>query len=80
LELHGIGKKIIHIIDLSLKMEDLKEDKSIFIKINEIEYNSYYLSKAFQILGDQIKGFQHKMLKLLYIKNSKFATLICPKF
>jgi hypothetical protein len=70
----------IHIIDLSLKMEDLKEDKSIFIKINEIEYNSYYLSKAFQILGDQIKGFQHKMLKLLYIKNSKFATLICPKF
>lgn len=70
----------VHIIDLSLEMEDLKEDKSIFIIINEIEYNSYYLFKASQILGNQIRCFQHKTLKLLYLKNSKFATLICPKF
>ena len=70
----------IHITDLGLEMEDLKEDKNMFIIINEIEYNSYYLSKAFLILGDQIKSFQHKTLKLLYLMNSKFATLICPKF
>ncbi len=69
-----------HLIDLNFKIEDLREDKNVYLKINEIKYNSYYLSKAFQILGDQIKSFQHKTLKLLYLKNSKVATLICPKF
>ncbi|KKN15201.1 hypothetical protein LCGC14_0988410 [marine sediment metagenome] len=68
------------IIDLSFKIEDIKEDRNVNLIINEIEYNSYYLFKAIQILGDQIKFFQHKTLKLLYLKNSKFATLICPKF
>jgi hypothetical protein len=70
----------IHIIDLSFKIEDLREDKNAYIEINETKYNSYYLSKASQILGDQIKCFQHKKLMLLYLKNSKVATLICPKF
>ena len=70
----------IHIVDLSFKIDDLSEDKSIYLSINEIEYNSYYLFKAFQILGDQIKFFQHKTLKLLFLRNSKFATVICPKF
>jgi len=70
----------IHIGGLSFKKEDLRENKNVYLRINEIEYNTYYLFKAFQILGDQIKFFQHKTLKLLYLKNSKFATLICPKF
>ena len=69
-----------HLVDLKFNIEDLREDKNVYLKINEIKYNSYYLSKAFQILGDQIKCFQHKTLKLLYLKNSKVATLICPKF
>ena len=69
-----------HLVDLNFKIEDLREDKNIYLKINDIKYNSYYLFKASQILGDQIKCFQHKKLKLLYLKNSKFATLICPKF
>ncbi len=69
-----------HFVDLSFKLEDIREDRNAYLIINEIEYNSYYLFKAFQILGDQIKFFQHKTLKLLYLKNSKFATLICPKF
>ncbi len=68
------------VVDLCFKIEDIKEDRNVNIIINEIEYNSYYLFKAIQILGDQIKFFQHKTLKLLYLKNSKFATLICPKF
>ena len=55
-------------------------DKNKYLRFNEIEYNSYYLFKAFQILGEKIKFFQHKTLKLLFLKNSKFATLICPKF
>ena len=69
-----------YLVDLNLKIEDLREDKNVYLRINEIKYNSYYLSKASQILGSQIKCFQHKTLKLLYLKNSKFATLICPKF
>jgi len=69
-----------HIVNLNFKIEDLREDKNVYLRINEIEYNSYYLFKTFQILGDQIKFFQHKTLKLLYLKNSKFAILICPKF
>ena len=69
-----------YLVDLNIKIEDLREDKNAYLKINEIEYNSYYLSKASQILGDQIKCFQHKKLMLLFLKNSKFATLICPKF
>ena len=70
----------VPIVDLSLEMEDLREDKNVYLKINEIKYNSYYLFKTSQILGDRIKCFQHKTLKLLYLKNSKFAILICPKF
>ncbi len=69
-----------HLVDINFKIEDLREDKNVYLKINEIEFHSYYLFKAFQILGDQAKCFQHKTLKLLYLKNSKFATLICPKF
>ncbi|KKM79969.1 hypothetical protein LCGC14_1344600 [marine sediment metagenome] len=69
-----------HFVDISFKIEDIREDRNEYLTINEIEYNSYYLFKAVQILGDQVKFFQHKTLKLLYIKNSKFATLICPKF
>lgn len=69
-----------YLVDLNFKIEDLREDKNAYIEINETKYNSYYLSKASQILGDQIKCFQHKTLKLLYLKNSKVATLICPKF
>ena len=69
-----------HLVDLRLKVEDLREDKNEYLKINETKFNSYYLFKAFQILGDEINSFQHKTLKLLYLKNSKFATLICPKF
>ena len=69
-----------YLIDLNFKIEDLREDKNEYLKINEIKYNSYYLFKASQILGDQIKCFQHKKLMLLFLKNSKFATLICPKF
>jgi len=69
-----------NLIDLNIKLDDIKEDKNQYLRINEIEYNSYYLFKSIQILGNQIKFFQHKTLKLLFLKNSKFATLICPKF
>ena len=69
-----------NLIDFNIKIDDIREDKNVYLRINETEYNSYYLFKAFQILGDQIKIFQHKTLKLLFLKNSKFAILICPKF
>jgi hypothetical protein len=69
-----------NLIDLNIKIDEIKEDKNKFLRINEAEYNSYYLFKSFQILGKQIKFFQHETLKLLFLKNSKFASLICPKF
>jgi len=69
-----------YLVDLNFKIEDLREDKNVYLKINETKYNSYYLFKAFRILGDQIKCFQHRKLMLLFLKNSRFATLICPKF
>lgn len=58
---------------------DLCQDRLIYYKINNIEYNSYYLSKALEIIGDKCKIFQHKKLKLLFIRNNKYAALICPK-
>ena len=64
----------------SRNLKDLKENLNVYLPINGVEYNSYYLFKAFKILGDQIEFFQHKTLKLLFLKNSNFATLICPKF
>jgi len=57
-----------------------KDDKKLYLILNRIEYNSHYLSKAFEILRENSKVFQHKNLKLLFLRNSKYAALICPKF
>lgn len=65
---------------ISNNYNNLKEDKNSYFTINDIKYNCYYLIKAFNILGEKSKIFQHKRLKLLFIKNSKYAALICPKF
>lgn len=69
-----------HLVNLNFKIEDLREDKNIYLKINEIKYNSYYLSKASQILGENLRAYQHQKLKLLFLRNSIYAALICPKF
>lgn len=59
---------------------DIREDKGAYLKLNGIEYNSYYLFKATIVLGENIKIYQHKKLMLLFIRNSKNGALICPKF
>ncbi len=65
---------------LSLNIKDLKEDVNGYVSVNGIEYNSYYLFKAFKIVGEKSKIYQHSKLKLLFLRNSKYAALICPKF
>jgi len=65
---------------INLKIEDLKEDKNLYLTFNGIEYNSYYIFKAYQILGEKSKIYQHHKLKLLFLINSKYAALVCPKF
>ena len=59
---------------------DIREDKNEYLKLNGIEYNSYYLFKATNVLGENTKIYQHKKLSLLFIRNSKNGALICPKF
>lgn len=59
---------------------DLREDNDVYLKLNGIKYNSYYLFKVTNILGKNCKIYQHKKLMLLFIRNSKYGALICPKF
>ena len=59
---------------------ELKEERNQYFEINDIKYNCFYLSKAFQVLGESYRIYQHTNLKLLYLKNSKLAVLICPRF
>ncbi len=47
--------------------------------INDTEYNSVYLAKAFEILNNSFKIYQNEKLKLLFLKGKKFCVLICPK-
>ena len=63
-----------------LDMDEIIENKSHYIIAGEFEYNSYYLSKSFKILGNKCEIFQHTKLKLLFLKNDRYAALICPKF
>lgn len=68
------------LMQISHNIKDLKEDVNVYIIVNGIEYNSYYLFKAFKILGEKSKIYQHQKLMLLFLRNSKYAALICPKF
>ncbi len=70
-------KQFTHI---SHNLKELKEDIDAYLKLNGVEYNSYYLLKAIKILGENFKMYQHEKLQLLFIRNSKYASLICPKF
>ncbi len=63
--------------NFELDVENLTNKE--FMIINNIEYNSVYLSKAFDILNNSFKIYQHKSLKLLYLKGKKLCVLICPK-
>ena len=65
---------------VSLNIKDLKEDVNLYLSVNGIEYNSHYLFKALKILGETSKMHQHDKLKLLFLRNSKYCALICPKF
>ena len=65
---------------INFKTRNLKEDKDLCLMINEIEYNSYYLFKTFKILGEKSEIYQHSKLNLLFLRNSKYAAVICPKF
>lgn len=65
---------------ISHNIQDLKEDINVYLIVNGIEYNSYYLFKAFKILGEKSKIYQHQKLKLLFLRNSKYSALICPQF
>ena len=64
----------------NIKINESTRDKSKFTKINDVEYNLYYLTIIKEIFGDKIKIYQHNMLKLLFLRNQNFAALICPKF
>lgn len=65
---------------VNYNIEDLKEDINLYLIVNGVEYNSYYLIKVFKILEEKSKLYQHEKLKLLFLRNSKYAALICPKF
>lgn len=65
---------------VKLQSQDLKEDRNLYLTLNGMEYNSYYLFKASQILGENFRAYQHQKLKLLFLRNSIYAALICPKF
>ena len=62
-------------IDEILKDENLLEDIS-----DEVADVFIYLISFINILGGKSKIFQHSKLKLLFLRNSKYAALICPKF
>jgi len=59
---------------------EISEDKNKFIKINNCKYNSYYLFITLKILDVNYKIYQHKNLKLLFLRNENYASLICPRF
>jgi len=68
------------LVKINFKTRDLREEKDLYIKLNGINYNSHYLVKSFKILGEKRKIYQHSKLKLLFLRNSKYAAIICPKF
>ncbi|MEJ2249569.1 MAG: hypothetical protein P8Y97_07910 [Candidatus Lokiarchaeota archaeon] len=59
-----------------IKFNEEKE----FVSIKNIKYKSYYLKKALEVLGQEYQLYQHKRLKLLILRNTDYATLICPNF
>ncbi|MFX1479332.1 MAG: hypothetical protein ACFFCI_14455 [Promethearchaeota archaeon] len=61
-------------------LKDLEEENNAYLVINGVEYSSYYLFKAIRILGEKSNLYQHEKLMLLFLRNSKYAALICPKF
>lgn len=68
------------LVKINFKTRDLREEKDLYLKLNGTKYNSYYLYKATNIMGKNSKIYQHNKLKLLFIRNSKYGALICPKF
>ncbi len=57
----------------------IPEGNDSFFLINQVKYNCNYVKKALQILGDKFQLYQHEKLKLLFLKNSEFAVLLCPR-
>jgi len=51
-----------------------------YTKIKNVEYNTIYFKKAIEILKKSYQIYQHIKLKLIFLTNTKFAVLICPKF
>lgn len=63
-----------------IDIDDITKNKNEYVKISNIDYSINYVLKAVKVLGEDCRIFQHSKLKLIYIKNDKFAALICPKF
>ena len=70
----------LRIKKINFQIGAIPKKKTQYATIKDIEYDSYYLSMALKILGDKCKIYQHLKMKLLFIKNEKYAALICPKF
>lgn len=73
-------ENFIRLEDEILNKDDLKEDKNCYIQIENVDYNCYYLSIALKILDRNYVIYQHKTLKLLFMRNKHFGAIICPKF
>ena len=70
-------KLLINEINAELEISD---DKERYIEINDCKYNSYYLYIALKVLDNKYKIYQHEKLRLLFLRNENFASLVCPKF
>ncbi len=73
-------ENFVHLDNEVLNNENLSEDKDSYLQIDNVNYNCYYLSIALKILENNYVIYQHKTLKLLFIKNKIFGVIICPKF